>query len=59
MRHSAAGGMRLSRFFVQVRIQGPIRYGSWSGREQFTSYQDMVMGTKEAERHIDQANPMV
>ncbi len=30
-----------------LMIADPIRYGSWPGREQFLSYQDIVVSTKE------------
>jgi hypothetical protein len=29
-----------------LQIQPPIRYGSWCGREQFLSYQDIVIADK-------------
>lgn len=29
-----------------MRVEEPIRYGSWSGRQQFLSFQDIVIATK-------------
>ncbi|HYM35554.1 MAG TPA: class I SAM-dependent methyltransferase, partial [Steroidobacteraceae bacterium] len=39
---------RVKELFAQngMRIVEPIRYGSWCGRKEFLSYQDMVIATK-------------